>query len=305
MAESQDICAYEPGPGGDVEPNRILYPLQSVAQPGMGGIVSNPPPSIDQLKQVFLLSKAQLTAIGAKRTASCPTTVRFEGRIAANGPGTVKYRTEINGQTGPLRTLGFNAMGEKVVKFETQVDMSQQQGGSIGLTTQAQPANVVNGQARIVIESPSEGVSESNFAKYEITCTALGPAGNLSQSGAASGPAPRRVGAPAPAVMGIATLALPDLRIVDANVDRSRPTIVRVKIVNRGQAVADATRVRVWTSEGNSWYTTTPTLGIGQEAWVRVQADMPVMRARNVHARVDDPNRVKELDELNNSRTIK
>lgn len=186
-----NMCQYS-----GMIPNQILYPIQTTAQAGMTGLVSNPPPAIDQLAQAFLVTKAQLTAIPAKRSTSCPTTVRFQGRIGANAAGTVSYRTEINGETSAVKTVSFTAPGEKAVNFETQVAPALQQAGNLTLTTQAQSSNVVNGLARIVIQSPG-GVPASNVASYQITCTPLAPAGNLTQAApVAPEPAPAQVAAP-------------------------------------------------------------------------------------------------------------
>ena len=175
----KNVCKYVGQP-----PLEILYPLQATSQPGMTGLATAPPPKIDQLAQAFLVTKAQLTATPTTRTTSCPTTVRFDAHIAVNGPGTVSYRREINGQTDPLQSLNFPAAGEKVVSFQTQAAQSQQQAAGLTLTTQAQASNIVNGQARVIIQSPG-GVSASNVAAYQITCTNVSSAGNLAQAGAA------------------------------------------------------------------------------------------------------------------------
>jgi hypothetical protein len=326
-----NMCQYS----GKI-PNEILYPIQTTTQAGMAGLVSNPPPAIDQLAQAFLVTKAQLTAIPARRSTSCPTTVRFEGRIGANAAGNVSYRTELNGQPSQVQTLTFTAPGEKVVKFETLVPPAQQQGGGLTLIAEA-PSNVHNGQARILIQSPS-GVSVSNVASYQITCTPLAPAGNLAQTPLppepkapalaaptpSSGPAPTAIAAapqqgrtrparisqpgavaPAPATVAAAALALPDLRIAAADLHETRPTMLRVQVVNSGQAGSAATRVRVWTPDGKSWYAPMPALAVGQEIWVVVRADMPLTAAPTIHARVDDPDRVKESDENNNEHKVK
>ncbi|MGH2782365.1 MAG: hypothetical protein ACRDLA_13360, partial [Thermoleophilaceae bacterium] len=55
-------------------------------------------PSIDDFKQAFVVTEAELTAIPSQRTTTCPTTVRFEGRIHVNGSGQIRYRVEENGQ---------------------------------------------------------------------------------------------------------------------------------------------------------------------------------------------------------------
>jgi hypothetical protein len=190
----ENLCKYE-----GLTPAEIVYEFPVTKQPTVGSLARTPRtvPVMDDLKQTFFVTKAQLTAIPAKSRASCPTTVRFEGRITANGPGQVRWRREINGQRGPLQTLSFTSLGEKIVLFDKQVDVGQQQSGGLGLTTQAQSPNVVNGLARIVIESP-EGVSESNMTSYEITCTPMASAGSLAQPDASPPPRPLPMATTAP-----------------------------------------------------------------------------------------------------------
>jgi hypothetical protein len=190
----ENQCKYE-----GLAPAEIVYELPVTTQPTVGGLARTPRtvPVMDDLKQTFFVTKALLTAIPSKVRTSCPTTVRFEGRITANGPGQVRWRREINGQRGPLQTLNFTSLGEKVVLFNKQVDVGQQQSGGLGLTAQAQSPNVVNGLARIVIESP-EGVSESNMTSYEITCTPMASTGSLAQPDASPPPRPLPMATTAP-----------------------------------------------------------------------------------------------------------
>jgi hypothetical protein len=77
-------------------------------------------------------------------------------------------------------------------------------------------------------------------------------------------------------------------------------------VVNTGAVGSAATRVRVWViPQGKAWYGIVPALAAGQDAWVTVHADMPVMTAEHVYARADDPHKVEESDEGNNGHVLK
>jgi phage tail-like protein len=183
---NQNICWYE----GE-RANWILRPVIT----DYPDIAANPDPEVDDLRLLFGVTNAQLAAVPAVKTTSCPTTVRFEGNIRTSGPGEVRYRFEENGQPGPLQTLDFDAAIGRAVVFETQVGTPSRRPAAIGgLAAAPQAPNVVTGQVRIVIESP-DGVSESNMASYEITCSAAAAVGNLAQETPA--PAGRREAAAA------------------------------------------------------------------------------------------------------------
>lgn len=182
-----NYCLY----GGPV-PNEILRPVRTDYQ----DFSANPPPSIDDFKQAFAIMEAELTAIPTKKTTTCPTTVRFEGRIHVNGPGQIRYRVHENDQVGPVQIINANASGGYALAWQSQVGAPQQPAAIGGLTTQTQSANVATGQARILIESPADGVKESNIASYEITCSPLAPVGGLAQTPEEPEPEPLGVAAP-------------------------------------------------------------------------------------------------------------
>lgn len=172
QVRNMNVCRYE-----GKRANWVVRPVIT----DYPDIAANPDPEVDDIKLLFGVTNAQLAAVPAVKTTSCPTTVRFEGNIRTSGPGEVRYRIEENGQQGPLQTLDFDAAIGKPVVFETQVGAPTRRPAAIGgLAAGPQAPNVVTGQARIVIESP-DGVSESNMASYEITCSAAAAVGNLAQ----------------------------------------------------------------------------------------------------------------------------
>ena len=156
-------------------------------------------------------------------------------------------------------------------------------------------AGVVEGQAfdpRIFVIRPGTDIPEEN---YPCPPTVI-------QEKAIKGKAPIQPKAGALR----AAVALPDLRIRTATVDPSDPKKVKVEVVNTGPAASAATGVRLWVvPQGKAWYGPVPPLAAGQSAWTAVQTDLAVMTAQKVYARVDDPDKVKELDEGNNGHVVK
>lgn len=320
---SINYCHYE----GRI-PNEILRPVETGPRrtPNYPDLSANPPESIDDFKQAFAVTEAELTAIPAQKTTTCPTMVRFEGRIHVNGSGQIRYRVEENGQVGPLKTIYANATGGYALAWQSEVDAPQESAAAGGLTTAPQPGNVATGRARLLIESPSDGITESNDASYEITCSPLAPMGGLAQTPedepesekvrlavARAGADAQAEPQPKPGLPGrlVTTrapevTALPDLRIRAAAVDPSNPKNVKVEVVNTGAAASAATGVRLWiTPQGKVWHGSVPPLAAGKSVWITVQADMPVMAAQQVYARVDDPDKVKESNEGNNGHKLK
>lgn len=173
-------------------PNEILRPVRTDYQ----DFGANPPPSIDDFKQAFAVTNAELTVIPTKKTTTCPTTVRFEGRIHVNGAGQVRYRVEENGQVGPSETINANATGGYALAWQSEVEAPEEPAAAGGLVIAPQPGNVATGRARLLIESPSDGVAESNEASYEITCSPLAPVGGLAQTPEETEPEPLGIAAP-------------------------------------------------------------------------------------------------------------
>jgi outer membrane biosynthesis protein TonB len=119
-------------------------------------------------------------------------------------------------------------------------------------------------------------------------------------------PETRRAAQPPSAKVRQAGVLLPDLRILNALVDPSKPKEVKVRVANTGQGASAATGARVWVlPQGKAWYGLVPPLAAGQDTWTTVQADMPVLAAQKVYARVDDPDKVEESNEGNNGYELK
>jgi|LGOV01.1.fsa_nt_gb hypothetical protein len=100
----------------------------------------------------FSVTEMFLEAIPPSYEGDCPTTVRFRGKIYANGRGTVRYTfIRSDGATRPEHTLNFEAAGSRNVSNTWQLSHNY------------------SGWQAIRILSPQEMVS--NRARFGLRCT--------------------------------------------------------------------------------------------------------------------------------------
>lgn len=95
----------------------------------------------------------------------------------------------------------------------------------------------------------------------------------------------------------------PDLRIRLARQKAGDPHTLEVEIYNHGPGPAGATAVKVFFHKNKAVQTSSgavPALASGQIVWVAVALPLPFPAADHLTARVDDPNKVPETNELNN-----
>jgi CARDB len=99
-----------------------------------------------------------------------------------------------------------------------------------------------------------------------------------------------------------------DLSIRAAKADPDDPNMIRVEVHNAGPGHAAATEVKLfYTKNGHvtTGHAPVPALTANKSVWVAVGAGLPINAADGVSARVDDPNKVSETNELNNSYKFK
>jgi hypothetical protein len=111
-------------------------------------------------------------------------------------------------------------------------------------------------------------------------------------------------GGPGQGNAGIA--ALPNLRIRDAEpLARGRDASqLKVKVVNTGAGPSAATLLKLTYVKDGATATASahvPALAANQEVWVNVGTAKPLAAADKVYLRVDDPNKVAETSETDNS----
>jgi hypothetical protein len=101
---------------------------------------------------------------------------------------------------------------------------------------------------------------------------------------------------------------LPDLMIADARLAPTAPTKLRVQVSNKGTLVSDATTLTLFFERAGTVRRApadVPSLAPDESRWVIVDAGEDLALADHLTLRVDDPASVPELDETNNSFTVK
>jgi hypothetical protein len=101
---------------------------------------------------------------------------------------------------------------------------------------------------------------------------------------------------------------LPDLVIRQVVAVAGDDKKLRAHIVNVGSADAGGCNLLLFYQKNGQTVkrgTYVTPIGKGKDLWVDVNNDNPVAQASSISLRVDDPNRVKESNELNNSYKFK
>ena len=90
--------------------------------------------------------------------------------------------------------------------------------------------------------------------------------------------------------------------------DPDNPNMIQVQVYNAGPGNAIATEVKLfYTKDGKvtNGKAVVPAVPAKTSVWVAVGAGLPISKADSVSARVDNPNKVSETNELNNSYKFK
>lgn len=105
----------------------------------------------------FAVIDADLKPEPVENIGQCPVTVKFNGYITTNGPGTVKYTfTRNDGATAPVFRLDFDAAGTKPVSTTWTL-------GGPGLME-------YSGWQRLKILSPKEFETSIESGSFKMTC---------------------------------------------------------------------------------------------------------------------------------------
>ena len=111
-----------------------------------------------------------------------------------------------------------------------------------------------------------------------------------------------------PAVIGDLTLGLADLVIDQVQPSPAVPTKLFVKVTNKGNVASTPTNLKAirWTGgQATARGTLVPAIQPGQSQVVLAELGGTIAGATQLYVRVDDPNRIKEQDETNNSFKVK
>ena len=103
-------------------------------------------------------------------------------------------------------------------------------------------------------------------------------------------------------------IVLPDLTIESARDEGSDDRRLGVLIANKGTAASKACNLKIFYHRSGEVMVrgaVVPPIAKGENLWVVIDLGSPMAHASKITARVDDPNRVRESNEGNNSFTYK
>jgi hypothetical protein len=268
------------------------------------------PTGSDDLAMGFQVNQAALAITPKHYEAKCPAKLHLNPTIEATGKGTVKYRfVDQLGNHSQTFQVKFDKSDVKFLDHVIEIDdknkpkglgfaAAQPQGGALGLAAPSNP-NLTQGYFQVEVLSPHKKLS--NVADYSVKCT-VKTAGDGKVAAAPDTVNPV-------IVEGLsATLKLADLVIDSVQPSPSVPTKLFVKVTNKGTKASTATNLKAirWTgNQSTARGTLVPAVEPGQSQVVLAELGGTVDGATQLYVRVDDPNRIAEQDEGNNSFKVK
>ena len=277
--------------------------------------VSDPPKpkpaASDDLAMGFQVNQAALAITPKHYEAKCPAKLHLNPTIEATGKGTVKYRfVDQLGNHSQTFQVKFDKSDVKFLDHVIEIDdknkpkglgfkAAQQTSGALGLAAPSNP-NLTQGYFRVEVLSPHKKLS--NIADYSVKCT-VKTAGDGKITTAPTDPKPGYVvGTVSP------TKKLADLVIDSVQPSPAVPTKLFVKVTNKGTAASTPTNLKAlrWVgSKATARGTLVPAMQPGESQVVLAELGGTIAGASQLYVRVDDPNRVLESDDGNNSFKVK
>jgi hypothetical protein len=268
----------------------------------------NVKPGPDNVVAAFQVNQAALAITPKHYEAKCPAKLHLNPTIEATGKGTVKYRfVDQLGNKSQTFQVKFDKHDVKFLDHVIELDgkgkpkglgfaTPQAQGGGLGYAAPNDP-NLLQGYFQVEVTSPHHKLS--NFADYSVKCT-VKTAGDGEIAAV-----PDNVN---PVVVGGLAAGLPDLFIDSVQASPAVPTKLFVKITNKGIGASTPTNLKAirWTgSQSTARGTLVPAIAAGQSQVVQAELGGTIAGATQLYVRVDDPNRIHEQDEMNNSFKVK
>lgn len=265
-------------------------------------------PGVNDIAAGFQVNQAALAITPKHYEAKCPAKLHLNPTIEATGKGTVKYRfVDQLGNHSQTFQVKFDKSDVKFLDHVIEIDdknkpkglgftAAQPQSGELGLAAPSNP-NLTQGYFQVEVLSPHKKLS--NIADYSVKCT-VKTGGNDEITSV-----PDTVN---PAVVGELTVGLPDLVIDSVQPSPAVPTKLFVKVTNKGTAASTPTNLKALRWVGNTATargTLVPAVLPGQSQVVLAELGGTIGGATKLFVRVDDPNRVLESDDGNNSFTVK
>jgi hypothetical protein len=266
------------------------------------------PTGSNDIAMGFQVNQAALAISPKPYTGKCPAKIHLNPTIEATGKGTVKYRfVDQLGNHSQTFQVKFDKSDVKFLDHVIEIDgknapkglgfkAPQPKSGELGLAAPSD-ANLTQGYFRVEVLSPHKKLS--NIADYSVKCT-FKVAGNGKLA------APKDV--VKPVIVGGLTVGLADLVIEDVQPSPAVPTKLFVKVTNKGKAASTPTNLRAirWTgNQATGRGTLVPAIQPGQSQVVLAELGGTIAGATQLYVRVDDPNRVPESDDGNNSFKVK
>jgi hypothetical protein len=270
-----------------------------------------PPPSAsDDLAIGFQVKQAALAITPKSYGGKCPMTLHLNPTIETNGKGTVRYRfrDQLGNKTQEFQ-VKFDKADVKFLDHVFEIDAKgkpnglglaapQAAGGELGLAAPSNP-DLIQGYFQLEIVAPHKKLSK--VSDYSVKCKSLTAGDGL-------------VAVPGTGKPGIvvgdltAKLKLADLFIDSVQPSPAVPTKLFVKVTNKGTAASTPTNLKAlrWVGDkATARGTLVPAVLPGQSQVVLAELGGTIDGATQLYVRVDDPNRVVELDDGNNSFKVK
>ncbi|MBA4096868.1 MAG: hypothetical protein C0484_08895 [Rhodospirillum sp.] len=280
--------------------------------------VSDPPKpkptGSNDIAMGFQVNQAALAITPKDYEAKCPAKLHLNPTIEATGKGTVKYRfVDQLGNHSQTFQVKFDKSDVKFLDHVIEIDdknapkglgfkAAQPASGALGLTAPSNP-NLTQGYFRVEVLAPHKKLS--NIADYSVKCT-VKTAGDGKVTTEPTDLTPGFVG-------GIKSDTTPSKKMADLVIDSVQPspavpTKLFVKVTNKGTAASTPTNLKAlrWVGDtATARGTLVPAVLPGQSQVVLAELGGTIDGAIQLYVRVDDPNRIIELDDGNNSFKVK
>ena len=270
-----------------------------------------PPPSAsNDLTVGFQVMQAALAITPKSYEGKCPMQLHLNPTIETNGKGTVRYRfrDHLGNKTQEFQ-VKFDKADVKFLDHVFEIDAKgkpkglglatpQASGGELGLAAPSNP-DLIQGYFQLEIVKPHKKLSK--VSDYSVKCKSLTAGDSLV--------AVPGTGKPTVVVGDLtANPKLADLVIEQIQPSPAVPTKLFVKVTNKGTAASTPTNLKALRWVGNKATargTLVPAVLPGQSQVVLAELGGTIDGATQLYVRVDDPNRVLESDDGNNSFKVK
>lgn len=252
----------------------------------------------------FQVNQVALAATVKDHVGHCPAELHLNPTIETNGPGVVKYRFRDHlGVASPVYQASFAKADIKFLDHVVEIDRKEAQqgglvapqgsGGELGLKAPNDP-NLVQGYYQLEIVAPHKKVS--NIADYSVACTIPTASDDLAAAPDIVNPV---------IVEGMtATLLLADLVVEEVQPIPALPNKLFVKVSNLGQRASTPTNLKAFRAAPGTASvrgTLVPAIAAGQSQVIQVELGGSFETATSLQLRIDDPNRISEMNEGNNA----